>query len=431
MNAYTPRLLTEAETSLIAAYDAISGIEPRGPDSSKARSAALAGLKKTGLPTRRVEAFHYTDLRSLLTGKLVPTDRPSANEANEWAADYNRLVSAIRLPVMNGHYFSDLGDDLPEGIMVLPGAPAPQAGIDHDDPAHAVDTISTLFANDGMTIEIDTDVTIETPVGIANQYRGEAAAIAASRNRVEMMKGSTATFIDRSVGPDGLGYLTNQVTDLVVGEGADVTWVIANTEGDMAQRLAKLSVRLEKDARLTLFVLNAGGKLVRQELDFVVAGENAELNISGANLIGGKAHIDVTSAILHEVPRTVATETFRNVATGHGSGVFQGQIRVAQAAQLTDARMACNTLLLSDDCDFSAKPELEIFADDVQCAHGATVSDLEDSYLFYLRARGISETRARQMLVRAFVAEVIEELENEELVEAIERHMDVWMDRHV
>lgn len=431
MNAHTPRLLTEAETSLIAAYDALSGIEPRGPDSSAARYAALAGLKKSGLPTRRVEAFHYTDLRSLLTGNFVHKAQPSASEANEWAADYNRLVNAIRLPVMNGHYFSDLGDDLPQGIMVLPGAHAPHGDIDFDDPANAVDTINTLFANDGMTIEIDADVTIESPIGIANQYRGEAAGIAASRNRVEMAKGSTATFIDRSVGPDGLGYLTSQVTDLVVGEGADVTWVIANTEGGSAQRLAKLSVRLEKNAKLTLFVLNAGGKLVRQELDFVVAGENSELIISGANLIGGEAHIDVTSAILHEVPHTVASETFRNVATGKGSGVFQGQIRVAQAAQLTDARMACNTLLLSDDCDFSAKPELEIFADDVQCAHGATVSDLEESYVFYLRARGISETRARQMLVRAFVAEVIEELENEELVEAIERHMDAWMEKHV
>ncbi|MEO1398337.1 MAG: SufD family Fe-S cluster assembly protein, partial [Pseudomonadota bacterium] len=114
-----------------------------------------------------------------------------------------------------------------------------------------------------------------------------------------------------------------------------------------------------------------------------------------------------------------------------GRGVFQGQIRVAQPAQLTDARMACNTLLLSDDCDFSAKPELEIFADDVQCAHGATVADLEPSYLFYLRARGIQEDAARRMLVKAFVNEVVEELENETLVEALEGVIDDWMLRHV
>ena len=114
-----------------------------------------------------------------------------------------------------------------------------------------------------------------------------------------------------------------------------------------------------------------------------------------------------------------------------GNGVFQGRINVAQPAQLTDSPMACNTLLLSDDCGFSAKPELEIFADDVQCAHGATVTDLEEDYLFYLRARGISERDARRLLIRAFVAEVIEELENEELIEALEVRMDAWMEQHV
>ena len=111
--------------------------------------------------------------------------------------------------------------------------------------------------------------------------------------------------------------------------------------------------------------------------------------------------------------------------------MFQGQINVRQAAQLTDARMACNTLLLSDDCDFSAKPELEIFADDVQCAHGATVTDLEDSYMFYLMARGISETRARQMLIKAFVAEIVEELDDDDLVESLEARIDAWMETHV
>jgi Fe-S cluster assembly protein SufD len=119
------------------------------------------------------------------------------------------------------------------------------------------------------------------------------------------------------------------------------------------------------------------------------------------------------------------------VATGRGRGVFQGQINVRQAAQLTDARMACNTLLLSDDCDFSAKPELEIFADDVQCAHGATVTDLEESYMFYLMARGISETNARRMLIKAFVAEIVEEIEDEDLVEALEARIDTWMEKHV
>ena len=229
---------------------------------------------------------------------------------------------------------------------------------------------------------------------------------------------------------DGCGGHSS-VVDIQIGDKATVNYVLSIEEGDAAQRLAQLNVSIGAEATLNLFILNAGGKLVRQEINFDVVGENSNLNISGVNLVGGEAHIDVTSSITHHVPHTNAEEVFRNVATERGNGVFQGQINVRQAAQLTDARMACNTLLLSDDCGFSAKPELEIFADDVQCAHGATVTDLEDSYMFYLMARGISENTARRMLIRAFVAEIVEELEDEALIEALENRIDIWMERHV
>jgi len=195
--------------------------------------------------------------------------------------------------------------------------------------------------------------------------------------------------------------------------------------------LARMNIVVGEGAKLTLFVMNAGGKFIRQELDFTVAGEGSELNISGINLIGDKAHIDVTSRITHNVPSTNSTEIFRNVVTDAGRGVFQGQIKVAQAAQLTDARMACNTLLLSEECDFSAKPELEIFADDVQCAHGATVTDLEEQYLFYLKSRGIPEREARRLLIRAFVVEIVENLDEEAIIGVLDSRIDAWMSRHV
>jgi Fe-S cluster assembly protein SufD len=121
---------------------------------------------------------------------------------------------------------------------------------------------------------------------------------------------------------------------------------------------------------------------------------------------------------------------FRYVLFDRGRGVFQGMIRVAPDAQKTDAKMACNTLLLSDDADFAAKPELEIFADDVVCGHGATVADIDDNHLYYLRARGIPENKARAMLVNAFVAEVVEELEDEPLVEALEEVISGWLEKH-
>ena len=132
----------------------------------------------------------------------------------------------------------------------------------------------------------------------------------------------------------------------------------------------------------------------------------------------------------HSAPATNSTEIIRNVVTDKAEGAFQGQIRVAQPAQKTDAKMACNTLLLSDEGGFSAKPELEIFADDVQCGHGATVAEIDRNHLFYLMARGVDERTARGLLVKAFVAEIIEEMEDEAIVEALEAKLDGWFAKH-
>ncbi|HEX8046884.1 SufD family Fe-S cluster assembly protein, partial [Rhizobium sp.] len=176
--------------------------------------------------------------------------------------------------------------------------------------------------------------------------------------------------------------------------------------------------------------INAGGKLVRQELHIKVSGEGAELALRGVNLLGGDTHTDVTMVLGHDVPHTSSTEIVRNVVFDRARGVFQGMIRVAPDAQKTDAKMACNTLLMSDDAEFSVKPELEIFADDVQCGHGATVADIDGNHLYYLMARGIPRNKARAMLVNAFVAEIVEELEDEALVEALEGVIFAWLEKH-
>ncbi len=429
MTVHTPRILTDAETSLIEAFAAAD--LPGSDAVATARNAAIDALETLGLPTRRIEAFHYTDLRALLgTGRTV-SQRPSAQAALERTDSYQRLVNAIRLPIMDGHYFADIADDLPDGISVMPSFAAGGFGKCENTAANAVEVINTAFVTDGVSIDVEAGTQIVTPIGLANTFAGATGGMAVTRNTMKVGEGAEIGVIDRYVGPDETDYLSSNIMDLELCDGANVSYVLSIEDGDAAQRLARLNVRLGKETKLNLFILNVGGRLVRQEINFDVWGEGCSLNISGVNLIGGDAHIDVTSQITHHVAGTNATETFRNVATGRGKGVFQGQINVRQAAQLTDARMACNTLLLSDDCDFSAKPELEIFADDVQCAHGATVTDLEESYMFYLMARGISETRARRLLIKGFVAEIVEELEDEVLVEALEDRIEAWMEKHV
>ena len=201
-------------------------------------------------------------------------------------------------------------------------------------------------------------------------------------------------------------------------------------QGSDDTHLGQIRVKLAKEAKLRLFVINAGGKLVRQELRIEVEGEGADLTLRGVNLLGGESHTDVTLVLGHNVPHTTSTEIIRNVVFDRASGAFQGMIRVAPDAQKTDAKMACNTLLLSENGDFSAKPELEIFADDVVCGHGATVADIDRNHLFYMMARGVQEKKARAMLVNAFVAEIVEELEDEKLVEALEGVISAWLERH-
>ena len=422
MTAHTPRILTDGESALVDAF------ETAATGSDDQRQAAVDALRTNGLPTRRVEAFHYTDLRALIKGKPRLAGRPDDAATKQVGGAFPRLVKdAAVLHFYDGHHF-DRQEPMPAGVDVVADLPAHTVST---EPDQAVEWINVAFAQSGAQISIEPGAQVEQTVGIAHAHTGAENTIAAMRCNIVAGAGSSSRLIDRAMGRDGVNYLHSSMVDLTIEEGAKVDYVLSIEEGDAAQRLARLAVNLGKDAVLNLFILNVGGKLVRQEIDFQVRGEGASLNISGVNLIGGEAHIDVTSTITHHVAHTDATETIRNVATGRGRGVFQGQINVRQAAQLTDARMACNTLLLSDDCDFSAKPELEIFADDVQCAHGATVTDLEDSYMFYLMARGISETRARQMLIKAFVAEIVEELDDDDLVESLEARIDAWMETHV
>ena len=346
MTVHTPRILTDGETALIEAFESA---KPEGH--SDAREAAIETLRKLGLPTRRIEAYHYTDLRALVRGEYKVAERPSEEDARAIGTGFPRLVDdASVLHFRDGHFF-DWGDDIPKGISVDAQLPVP------DEAEDAVAQINTAFASNGATIEVAAGAEVKKILGIAHAQTGAENTIAAMRTKVIAGEGSTSRMIDRAVGKNGVFYLHSSVVDLEIKANATLSYVLSIEEGDAAQRLAQLNVTIGEGATLNLFILNAGGKLVRQEINFDVVGEGANLNISGVNLVGGEAHVDVTSRITHHVPHTNAEETFRNVATGRGRGVFQGQINVRQAAQLTDARMACNTLLLSDDCDFSAKPE--------------------------------------------------------------------------
>ena len=421
MNMHAQPQRTLAETALIDAFGERLSLLPGDGAVMVKRDDAIEAIKH-GLPTRRVESWHYTDLRRLLT--TVPAFEDGA-VAKALAPI---LEGSAVLPVLNGVSQSKLPDI--EGVAVqrlseklTDGSVAP--GLDPYGSDDAIGALNTAFVADGYFVEIADGTELEKPIELQNLQAGGQAHV---RLLTKVGAGAKAIIVERQTGEGDA--LVSSVSQLVLGEGAEVTWLIVQEQPDTATHLAQFKAHIGKDAKLTLFVMNAGGRLVRQEIVVRTTGEGADFKLRGINLLAGDTHTDVTMVLDHAVPHTTSTEVIRNVVTGKARGVFQGRINVHQYAQKTNAKMACNTLLLSDDGEFSTKPELEIFADDVVCGHGATVTEIDHDHLFYLMARGIDEKSARGLLVKAFVAEVIEELDDEALVEALEARLDGWFVAH-
>lgn len=415
--------LTAAESALIEMFAELSGQLPGNADVVMTRDKAVQALKSHRLPTRKVEAWHYTDLRRLLSSV------PGRNMQSQASAVPTLHEGAHRFVIDNGVLTERATIDGVQDEAISDGLRADVGGITLEapsDPDDAIGTINTAFVGDGVRLTIGEGEKVDTPIELQSVHDGGQVH---TRNLVTVGIGAKAFIIDRHLGTDA-AVLASNVTELTVRERADVTFIIVQEQGSQASHLASLKLTLEKDAKATVFIANLSGKLVRQEVHAAATGEGCELAFRAINLIGEGTHCDVTLELDHLVANTTSTETVRNVVTGRAQGVFQGQIRVAQPAQKTDAQMACNTLLLSDHGGFSTKPELEIFADDVVCAHGATVAEIDHDHLFYLMARGITEKTARGLLIEAFVDEIVEELEDEVLIEALEDRIAQWLEAY-
>lgn len=420
MNLHASPKLTPAEIALVQAYQVRRAELPGGPAVAGQRDAAIERIR-SGLPTRRVEAWHYTDLRRLLSS--VPDFDPNAAAAALPALIEGSTVLALRNGVA-----AEL-PTLPHGVAAERLSSRMMVAGDIADPAEspfdAIGDINAALVSDGYSIEVAANSAVENIVELQNLHGGGQVH---GRFDVSLGAGASAMFVERQTG-SGIA-LASSISTIDVADGADGTWILVQEQPDVATYLGRVEARLGKDAKLTLFVMNTGGKLVRQEINVVAAGENSVFTLRGINLLSGETHCDVTMVLDHLAYGASSTEIVRNVVNDRAHGVFQGQIRVARDAQKTDAKMACNTLLLSDEADFSTKPELEIFADDVACGHGATVTEIDRGHLFYLMARGISEAEARALLVKAFVAELVEELDNEALVAALEEKLERWFATH-
>jgi Fe-S cluster assembly protein SufD len=356
------------------------------------------------LPSRREEEWKWTDLRRLL-------DKPFAISATPAdAAPVAKLAKAAPLAALNLKRVviaNGVMQSVSDGLVVKTTAPA----IHVADPL--VQMNATLKAH---AITLSFEGNMDQPVEVLHVCTGQGVAIA-SRLHVSVAEGASATVIETFVGEGE--YLHNTVTTLDVGKGARLDRIKIETESAKAQHLAHCIVALAANAQFNDFALTAGAALNRQNGNLEFNGPNANAKIAGSYLLGDKQHADTRLVVDHKVPHCTSRELFKCVMQDHARGIFQGKVIVRPDAQKTDGKQSSHALLLSDTAEFDAKPELEIYADDVVCGHGTTCGDLNHDHLFYLRSRGIPEATARSLLVEAFVAEAIDSVENESVREAL------------
>jgi Fe-S cluster assembly protein SufD len=439
MNAVIRPVRTKAELGLADVYTTSRQSLPGGADIAAARAAAFNQFILAGLPHSRVEAWRYTDLRRLMAD-AKPLAAPPDAKAKARAHDAGCLFAALgfrRLIIINGSFAADISDlaRLEPGLTIRSIAealaldePLLSQGlgpmVPADDPALA---LNTALAGDGVVIAVAPGATIERPIHLVFVNTGTTAAQMVTRSLVVVGGGARATLIETHEGPDQQDYQVNTVLQLVVGDEAQVDHFKVTREGNAAIHVATLLANIGARAKYNELGFVAGGAVVRNQLFVLLAGEGTEANLRGLSLLAGRQHADTTLAVDHAAAGGRSRETFKSVVDDEARAVFQGKIAVWPQAQQTDAKMMMRALLLSDSAEADGKPELEIFADDVQCGHGATTGALDDQLKFYLMARGIPEKQAEALLIQAFAGEVIETIEHEDIRDALMNATLGWL----
>lgn len=439
MNAGIRPVRTQAELGLVDVYTKSRQGLPGGSDISAVRAAAFNHFVLSGLPHPRVEAWKYTDLRRLMRD-AKPLAAPPDAEAKARAHDTGGLFAALgfrRLVVLNGSFVRQLSDldGLEAGLLVRSMAdalaldePLLSQGlgpmVPADDPALA---LNTALAGDGVVITVSPNVTIERPIHLVFVNTGTAPATMVTRSLVVVGGGARATFVETHEGRDQSDYQVNTVLQLVVGDEAQVDHVKITREGNAAIHVATLLANIGARAKFNELGFTSGGAVVRNQQFVLLAGEGTEANLRGLSLLADRQHVDTTLAVDHAAAGSQSREVFKAVVDDEARAVFQGKIRVRPKAQKTDAKMMTRALLLSDSAEADGKPELEIFADDVQCGHGATTGTLDDELKFYLMARGIPQKEAEALLIQAFAAEVVEAIEHDGVREALMEATVAWL----
>lgn len=401
------------------------GLMKRLPGAAETRLAAAEILRADGLPSVREEAWRYTSLALLGETHFHEALTEAAGfESDIDLTGLDRLADLPRLVFVQGR-FNAVQSRLPTGITVRSfAANADFGSLAHPERERLV-ALNTMLAEDGAIIEVPDGVDGGMLVLIsAGRDIGGTPVAFHPRHAIRLGSGANLTVIEVSQGQGC--YLHNPVTEIVVGAGAKLSHVRLQNEALAAFHLATIYADIGAGASYDSFTLHVGARLARTDVHARLTGAGGHAAINAAQLLRGNQHSDFTTVVSHAAPSCASRQTVKHVLAGRARGVFQGKIDVAQIAQKTDGYQMNQALLLSPDAEIDCKPQLEIFADDVKCSHGATVGDLDPEQMFYLVSRGIPREEARAILVRAFLGEVLDMVEDERARAMLDRVVDGW-----
>jgi len=404
------------------------------------REGGLTRFQALGLPTPKAEAWKYTNLRPLEKAGFAPGASGEHTASIDWIPTLVKENPARhRMVFVNGRLRPDYSalDALPAGVTLEPLATTlaerpdllePHLGQIGRAEEQAMLALNSAFMEDGFVLRIGAGTALQEPIEVVSiGGLSEQPLAYHPRNLILLDDNSQATLIEQHVGLGRGSYLANGATEIRLGQGAILRHIKLQTEAETGFHLNTTHMEVARDATYDAFGLSAGGQLARNEIAVRLNGTGAHCQLGGAYMVRGQQHCDNTTVIEHIAPQATSREVFKGVLDDKARAVFQGRIIVHRDAQQTDGHQLSKALLLSDGAEIDAKPELEIYADDVKCSHGATAGELDNDALFYLRARGIPEPAARRLLIQAFLAEALEEIKAEEVRAALTEKIEDWL----
>jgi Fe-S cluster assembly protein SufD len=403
------------------------------------RRAAIHRFAQTGFPTSRDEEWRFTNVAPIAKIPFSPVLRYENHGVD--AAHIKKLALGLkctRLVFVNGHYAPELSVITPSSkgakVMSLKTALRSEAAVvekylakyvKHEE--NGFTALSAAFLQDGAFIHVADDVKVKGPIHLVFVAAGERSVAALPRNLIVVGNNSKVSIIESYVSIARTSYLTNAVTEFIVGENAIIEHDKLQDEALDSFHIGTVHFQQSRGSNVVSNAINFGGSIVRNTITAVLNGEGVECTLNGLNLGTGTQVIDSHTVIDHAKPHCASHELYKSVLDGKSKGIFNGKIFVRKDAQKTDAKQTNKTLLLSDDATIDTKPQLEIFADDVKCTHGATVGYLDEEQMFYLRSRGIGVEAARDLLTFAFANDIINRIH----IDALRERLDTMIQRRL